>query len=506
LRRRRIAGVGGRSRLRTFALVGVVAVVAAGCTGGAGGGDKAGGGGEPVVLKLADAGGDLEYTPALEYFVNRVNELSGGELRLDVIYGWGNFSADAEEQAVRDVEAGKADLTWAGTRAFDTLGVESFAALQAPMLIDSYAVQDAVVKSDIPSQMLRGLDRIGVVGLAVLAASLPKVIAVHEALLGPADWRGITFQAHRSQVQADAIRALGARPTDTLGGLDAGLENGTIQGFAKTLLAYQLNTTEHLAPYVTANVNLWPGTAVLLANPGSLSRLSDQQRGWLRQAAQDAVARSTSLVDHEEQIVADVCRAGARFVNASDADLAALRQAFAPVFASLEQDPQTKAFIARIEELKASTPAGAPLAIPPNCSGSTGPPPTGDPIAGTWQTGHLTQNQVVRAFVAQGGGEKGARALFPEEWGATRYVVLKVSFQDGGYDQFFSADGGPFVHQDSGSYKLAGDGTFTLSAGGCTSSLRYDLDEKTLRLHMVNPWCDAYVPLDVASFPFTRSS
>jgi hypothetical protein len=60
---------------------------------------------------------------------------------------------------------------------------------------------------------------------------------------------------------------------------------------------------------------------------------------------------------------------GARVATASPADLAALRSAFAPVYASLEQDPQTKAFIQRIQALKQSTPAAAPLAIPAGCTG-----------------------------------------------------------------------------------------------------------------------------------------
>lgn len=488
----------------------LAAVVAAGCTDGAGSEDKAGGS-EPVVLKMANTGSNLPFTPALGYFVNRVNELSGGDLRIDMVYQWGNFSADAEQQVVLDVKAGKADLTWAGTRVFDTLGVDSFRALQAPMLIDSYAVQDAVTKSDIPGQMLRGLDRIGVVGLAVVPSSLPKLIAVNKPLLGPQDWRGITFQAYRSNVVAQAIRALGAQPTDTLGGLAAGLVDGSIQGFAKSLLTYQLNDTERLAPYVTANVNLWPGTGVLLANPGRLSRLSGEQRAWLFQAAGDAAARSTSLVEHEDQIVADVCQAGTRFAKASKADLAALRQALTLVYTSLEQDPQTKAFIARIEALKASTPADPPLTIPPGCTGSaSGSSTPNDPIAGTWRTGHLTETQIVRAFIAGGGSEKEGHAFFAQlGTGATRYAVITVTFTDGDFEEYESGDGGPSVHGDQGTYEISYDNRLTLSFGGsaCTSGLRYEVSGDNLRLYVVKQcalsrWDNALYE----TYPFTKSS
>lgn len=88
------------------------------------------------------------------------------------------------------------------------------------------------------------------------------------------------------------------------------------------------------------------------------------------QAAQDATERSVSLANHDAQDLRRACQAGARFANASKADLAALNEAFAPVYASLEQDPQTKAFIQQIERLKRSTPAGRPLAVPAGCTGN----------------------------------------------------------------------------------------------------------------------------------------
>ena len=117
------------------------------------------------------------------------------------------------------------------------------------------------------------------------------------------------------------------------------------------LLLYDHNGFANRAPYVTANVNLWPQMDVLVANPDRLAALSDQQRGWLEQAAHDATERSVGLADHDAQSLKNACKAGARFANASKEDLAALRDDFASVYASLEQDVQTKAFIGQIQEL-----------------------------------------------------------------------------------------------------------------------------------------------------------
>jgi TRAP-type transport system periplasmic protein len=144
----------------------------------------------------------------------------------------GATEPDAEQQVVRATAHGDVDLGWTGTRVFDTLGVTSLQALTAPLLVDSYALQQIVINSDMPGRMLNGLDQVGVTGLAVLAGGLRRPIAVKGPLLGPPDWKGLTIQTFRSNSQAETIRALGATPTDVgPADRDTGLAAGQIHGF-----------------------------------------------------------------------------------------------------------------------------------------------------------------------------------------------------------------------------------------------------------------------------------
>src|SRR5262245_13263283 len=349
-----------------------LACVVAGCA--APGGTKAGGAAAPVVLRIATVNSGLGYTPQIGYFADRVGQLSGGNVRLDHVPGVGNFTPAAEQQVVRGVAAGTFALGFVGTRIFDTLGVHSFQALSAPLLIDSYPLERAVIGSGIPRQMLASLGRVRVTGLAVLADGLHKPLAVARPLLSLRDWAGITFATFKSGAQDEAIRALGARVSNLFGNpLRAAVTSGKVQGFEKNLLTDQLNQEQAVAPYITANLNLWPQTQAVIANPARLAQLTPQQRGWLQQAARDAAARSTGLFGTDQDLVDGLCASGARFANATPADLAGLRTAFAPVYASLGHDPHTRAFIAQIQQLKQRTPAGPPLVIPPGC---TGPAPT----------------------------------------------------------------------------------------------------------------------------------
>src|SRR5215207_5129276 len=231
-----------RMRLATPVLAATAALAIAACGGSDAGKDKAGGSGSPVVLRLANTNGELDFTPAVEYFVKHVEELSGGSLRIKAVDQWGDYASDAEQRVVKAVSAGEIDLGWAGTRVFDTLDVKSFQALTAPMLVDSYALENAVIESGITEQMMQGLDDLGVAGLGVLADGLRKPIGVSRSILAPADWHGITFGTLRSNGQVEAIRALGATPAQVFAKeREEGLKNGTIEGYETSLWIYQHN-------------------------------------------------------------------------------------------------------------------------------------------------------------------------------------------------------------------------------------------------------------------------
>jgi TRAP-type transport system periplasmic protein len=206
-----------RGRFGLTIVAAVLAIGAAACSSEGGTGDKAGGAGEPVVLRMANPYGGLDQVPAVGHFVDRVEELSSGEVRIEVTDAWGDFAPGVEQQLVQSVSAGEIDLGWVGTRVFDTLGVKSFQALTAPMLIDSYALQDAVVRSGITEEMLSALDEVGVVGLGVLADGLRKPIGVDGPIVGPADWQDISFGNFGSDGQERAIEALGATPAEVFG-------------------------------------------------------------------------------------------------------------------------------------------------------------------------------------------------------------------------------------------------------------------------------------------------
>jgi TRAP-type C4-dicarboxylate transport system substrate-binding protein len=266
-------------------------------------------------------------TPPVADFIHQVDVLSGRSIQIKVIYQWGDFAPSNEAEVVHAVAAGTVDLGSVGSEALDTIGAPSMRALSAPMLIESYRLENSVLKSAIPARMLAGLSRVHVSGLALLGDGLRHPVAARRPLVAPTDWRGVSIGTYRSGVQEQAIRALGATPVVAFGPYRVhDLATGAIQGFELDMQRYAENVPALSARYVTGNVVLWPLYDVLFANPARLASLTAQQRGWLQRAAQEAAANSVKLVaGRDDSYIKKVCGLGAKFATATPADLAAMR-------------------------------------------------------------------------------------------------------------------------------------------------------------------------------------
>jgi TRAP-type C4-dicarboxylate transport system substrate-binding protein len=405
------AGRGTRAAL----LAGALSLAVVGCGGASA--DKAGGRHEAKPTVLTMANGNSE-TSELEPFAAAVARLSGGTLRVEFKNSWRADSPDYGPGVIRDVRAGKADLAWAGSRVFDRLGVQSFDALHAPLLVDSYPLERRVLESSLAGEMLAGLQPLDVVGLGILPGPLRKPLGV-SPLVRPEDYRGKTIAYARSAVTEQTLHALGARGAEiaSSGAIDS--YDGVEQG----VTAIDGNRYDKVARYLTANVTLWPRPVVLFMNAKASAALSGRQRTALRDAVRAAIPATLALHDQGERESAGIlCRRGVALVTADRADLAAMRSAVQPVYDRLERRSETKAAIARIQAMR----SGAGLEPDaPTCSNSRSAPSTGKVTAidGLYRV-HTTAEDLRAA------GASGAD-LIPENYGRGEMVLDRGRFTQG---------------------------------------------------------------------------
>jgi TRAP-type C4-dicarboxylate transport system substrate-binding protein len=398
-----------KQRIAVPVLAAALALALGGCLGSES--DKAGGAQhrKPVVLTMANGNGlPLE----LEAFAAAVARLSNKTVRIEFKNNWRQGSPSYETEVIGDVEAGKADLGWAGSRAFDSVGVPTFDALHAPLLIDSYALEQRVLQSPLVDDMLDGLKPLGVIGLGVLPGPLKKPLGV-SPLIRPEDYRGKTLGISRSRVARQTLRALGASAKDVpSGGKIDGLD-----GVEQQVSGIEGNHYDDVAKNITANVNLWPRPQVLFMNKKAFAALSDTQRDALRAAAHHALPATMAYDRKEERDeTAILCRRKPTFLTASDSDLAALRRAVMPVYDRLERDAVTKSAIEQIRTMRSGAPSTPDAPRCSNARSTTSPAGKATPIDGVYRM-TTTRKESLKIHGADPGGG------LSENYGRWRFVL-----------------------------------------------------------------------------------
>ena len=355
---------------------------------------------EPISLRLAVA--DAEGRPSDPYvreFIEQVKILSNGKITIEPIWEAGaDLTPSFEQGVVKVVKEDQYDLGLAGSRAWDSIGVTSFQALQAPFLITDDALAEAVAASDIGTRMLDNLSPAGMKGLALWPEDLrhPFSVIPNKPVLSPDDFAGMTVRVVPSEVTHLLIETLGGNPM--FGSSDYQVaESGLRQGLSLTS-----------TPVATGNVIFFPKFQVLFANGTTFEKLSEKQRSMLRNAA--VATQQKAIAEHPSEVEAATtwCADGGSIVMASEEQLAAFEAVAQPVFEKIEQDSLNAELISAIRELKAKTaPAPGAEACEPDAPSQSAAPSgnsqkwsTGLPPNGVWQV-ELTTDDIAQKGVSR---------------------------------------------------------------------------------------------------------
>jgi TRAP-type C4-dicarboxylate transport system substrate-binding protein len=348
--------VSARTKQAMSTLLGaaLVGVFASGCSLGddSGAGDKAGGSETPIVLRMAYGYNPREGQPdepMIRYFAGRVAKLSHGTLRVRLVFNAaGQAVPGIEERVARMVRSGRFDLGWVATRAWDQLGIRSFQALQAPFLISDTGLLGRVVTGPIGDEMLSGLRRRRMTGLAIVPELLRHPVGRRHELVSLDDFAGARIRDIPSQATDALLSALGATPVHVSGAAEGG-ELGRIDGEEASIARARGGWT------ATANVVFFGKANSLFANPAALARLTEEQRAALRTAARETARHVAATLPSERDEARAYCSAG-RIALATRRQVADLRRAARPVYDQLERDQQTRSLIAAIRRLKHAMP------------------------------------------------------------------------------------------------------------------------------------------------------
>lgn len=399
---------------RTWIVAVLVASSAAagGCSLG-GESDKAGGERRPEAVALTLANHE-ESSLDLDEFAHEVERLSNGSVRIEFSNRWRESDVDYEPLTIEDVRTGKADLAKVSARAFDLVGVKSLQPYVAPFAVDSYALQREVLHSALPERMLGGVERLDLVGIALLPGELRKPVGVSRPLVEARDYRGAVIATRLSELGLRTFRALGATGEAIVPGSDT----SSFDGFETDITGLQ-DDYDGSPRMLAANVNLWPRALVIVMNRDAYKRLSDDQREALRAAGRAAIDPALQHIrEREREALGILCgRAEPILRSATRSQLDALRSATSSLTRNLERDTETRDVSREIGAMR----AGVEAEPNPACPHEDRPSPAeGEtPVDGLWRM-NATADELAR--IAAPGD------VVPENWGESTFALVAGRF------------------------------------------------------------------------------
>lgn len=310
----------------------------------------------PVTIQVGTAD-DHPGSPggvAIIKLAELVRTASGGRLLLYPVWqASGPESVGWDQQIARMVKEKHLGMGLVPARAWDTEGVNTFRALNAPFLVTSDALADRIVTTaDLSADLMSGLEKAGVRGLTLLPESPRHIFGFRYALVRVQDYSRQTIRVPHSELNEATLRALGGTPVDvTDSTFVQGVQDGSMAGVESGFLPARGLPAPSTA---AGNVVFYEKVNTLVINPEVYAGLSEANRTILQKsvkALQEWVLANRST---ETANAAAFCKLGGKIVTASAAELAALTKAVQPVYADLAKDAKTQAQIERIRTLKQS--------------------------------------------------------------------------------------------------------------------------------------------------------
>ena len=269
----------------------------------------------PVTLVYAEVNPlDTTVGQVANAFKQKVEELSGGEVKIDIQAG-----------GVLGTEAQILDGILGGGTTVDIMRISAFA-------LSSYGCQKAMLLS-IPYTFV-SREHFWKFANSDLAADFlaePKAIGLplrgicygeegfrhfffKDAVSGIKDLKGKKIRVSEDPIMTGMVRDLGASPTViNFTELYSAIQTGVADGAEQPITNYRSNAFQEVAPYLLLDGHTLGAIQIIVADTG-WDKLNDQQRAWIMEAGKYAQQENAKISAEADVKVLELLRAGGTHV------------------------------------------------------------------------------------------------------------------------------------------------------------------------------------------------
>jgi len=261
-------------------------------------------------------------TEAAEFWAERLEEVSGGTMILDV---YDSSSLGSKNDLLDQLLAGDAVMV-VGDGGFATdYGIADMGITMGPYLFENWEQVDKLVSSDLWADLKSQMAEAGMTIVGDNWQYGARSTMATKELASPADFAGLKIRVPGNTVQVEGMEALGASPvTMGLSEVYSALQQGTINAVENPLSTLLANSFDEVCKYCVLDRHVYQIQFVVIGTE-FFNTLTEEQQNWLIETGTEAGVYQNKLMQEAEanniQALKD------RGVTVTEADYAAYAEA-----------------------------------------------------------------------------------------------------------------------------------------------------------------------------------
>lgn len=241
------------------------------------------------------------------YMNERLKEISEGHMELQ-IYPSGQLGS--EQQCVELLQIGSLSITKVSAAVLESF-TDNFQVLGLPYVFRSREHSFNVLDGDIGRELLLSTERYNVRGLCFYDAGARSFYTIDKTIETPEDLKGLKMRVMKSQTAMSMVKAMGGSPTPiSWGELYTALQSGVVDGAENNPPSFYTSHHYEVCKHYSINEHTMVPD-VLIISTVVWNKLTDQEKEWLQQAADESVGEQRKLwALSEEESIKKVQEAG----------------------------------------------------------------------------------------------------------------------------------------------------------------------------------------------------
>jgi tripartite ATP-independent transporter DctP family solute receptor len=299
------------------------------------------------TLKLAHGlPTDHPVHQAMAYMGQRCNEISKGKLQIE-IYAGGQLGS--EQQCVELLQIGSLAITKVSAAVMESF-TDDYKVLGLPYIFRDKDHAFKVFDGEIGEELLLSTENKWIRGLCFYDAGSRSFYTIDKPIQTPDDLSGMKIRVMKSKTAMDMVQALGGSPTPiSWGELYTALQSGVVDGAENNPPSFY--TSHHYE--VCKHYSLDEHTSVpdvLIISQHIWNDLTEEERSWLQQAADESVPVQRKLwAESVKKSLEEVQKAG---VTVYYPDKTPYREKVKDVYDSYRDQKVIYSYIQRIQAVE----------------------------------------------------------------------------------------------------------------------------------------------------------